>query len=244
MLMSKDLKKSIEQLVETIRFMRGPKGCPWDQAQTLASLQPFILEEACEVYEAMREHNAQHHCEELGDLLMQIVFQAEIRREQGHFDMVDVIERNIKKLRSRKPHLFGQGVEAHTIEDAQTLWQQAKAQEKQARPSLSVTEPLTWKQLYQATQGKLAPWPRLLLLWQWASTHKEHQDCLKQAKTTLDKLFLDRSKTEYRAFLGQLWLALLSYAQEQGLQPEDLCQQAIEWLDSSFAKEHVVACET
>ncbi len=87
--------------------LRGPQGCPWDREQTLKTLRPYVLEETYEVLEAIDAGDAREHCAELGDLLLQIVFQAQLRKEEGAFDFADVANAISDKLVSRHPHVFG-----------------------------------------------------------------------------------------------------------------------------------------
>ena len=83
--------------------LRGPGGCPWDREQTLRSLRPYVLEETYEVLEAIDADDPGEHCEELGDLLLQIVFQAQLTKEEGRFDFADVANAISDKLVSRHP---------------------------------------------------------------------------------------------------------------------------------------------
>src|SRR5450631_1343815 len=98
---------SFENLVETMRRLRGPGGCPWDAEQTHESLTRYLLEEAYEVIEAIDEQSPEHLKEELGDLLLQPVFHAAIAEEKGTFTIEDVIQGLTDKLIRRHPHVFG-----------------------------------------------------------------------------------------------------------------------------------------
>src|SRR5262247_2289031 len=94
-------------LVAVMKRLLAPDGCPWDREQTLASLKSYLLEETYEVLEAIEEGTPAEHCEELGDLLMQIVFQSELRAAEGRFTIDDVVGGIADKLRRRHPHVFG-----------------------------------------------------------------------------------------------------------------------------------------
>ncbi len=100
---------AIERLLSIMERLRGPQGCPWDREQTLKSLRPYVLEETYEVLEAIDAGDPSEHCEELGDLLLQIVFQAQLMKEEGRFDFADVAEAISRKLVARHPHVFGAG---------------------------------------------------------------------------------------------------------------------------------------
>ena len=97
------------RLVETMRTLRSPGGCAWDREQTVASLRPFVLEEAYEVVEAMDRDDRAALCEELGDLLLEAVFVAQICAEDGDFNIADAAESVTAKLVRRHPHVFGDG---------------------------------------------------------------------------------------------------------------------------------------
>ncbi len=97
------------RLVETMRTLRSPGGCAWDREQTVASLRPFVLEEAYEVVEAMDRDDRAALCEELGDLLLEAVFVAQICAEEGDFTIADAAEAVTAKLVRRHPHVFGDG---------------------------------------------------------------------------------------------------------------------------------------
>ncbi len=97
------------RLVETMQTLRSPGGCAWDREQTVASLRPFVLEEAYEVVEAMDGDDRDALCEELGDLLLEAVFIAQICAEEGDFTIADAAEAVTAKLVRRHPHVFGDG---------------------------------------------------------------------------------------------------------------------------------------
>lgn len=119
------------RLVDVMRRLR--KGCPWDRSQTHGTLRPYLLEEAYEVLHALDEERYDELCEELGDLLLQVVFHAELAEEAGRFDIEDVLRAINEKLVRRHPHVFGDK-EAHTPADVLRRWESIKRNEEQ-RPS-------------------------------------------------------------------------------------------------------------
>jgi MazG family protein len=127
-----DASAAFGELVEVMRRLLGPDGCPWDREQTLASLRPYLLEEAYEVLEALDGGDPAEHCEELGDLLMQIVFQAELRDAEGAFTLADVARGIATKLVRRHPHIFSDS-RADSPEEVEAQWEAIKAEEKRAR---------------------------------------------------------------------------------------------------------------
>jgi MazG family protein len=120
---------SLSRLVDIMDRLLAPDGCPWDREQTLTSLRPFLLEETYEVLDALDRGTPADHCEELGDLLMQIVFHAAIRRGEGHFAIDDVVAGISDKLVRRHPHVFADA-SAETSAEVLAQWDRIKAEEK------------------------------------------------------------------------------------------------------------------
>ena len=123
---------TLVRLVGVMRRLLAPNGCPWDREQSLESLRKYVLEEACEVFDAIDSGERDALREELGDLLLQVVFQAELLRAEGKFAIDDVIAGIVEKLVSRHPHVFGD-VEANTADEVLTNWEKLKAKEKKDR---------------------------------------------------------------------------------------------------------------
>ena len=124
-----DAGRLFKGLVALQKRLRAANGCPWDREQTHESLRPFLVEEAYEVLDAMKKGDAEKFAGELGDLLLQIVFHAELAREAGRFDIGDVIHTVHTKMVRRHPHVFGK-VKAHTSADVLKNWEQIKAEER------------------------------------------------------------------------------------------------------------------
>src|ERR1700694_5447599 len=124
-------KRTFDELVQLMTRLRGPEGCPWDRKQTLESLKPFIVEEAYEVVDAIDRGERPALREELGDFLLQTVFVAELAREEGSFDIDDVITAIHDKLVHRHPHVFGD-VEAKDAEQVLVNWEKLKNEERKA----------------------------------------------------------------------------------------------------------------
>jgi MazG family protein len=118
-----------DRLVAIMARLRGPEGCPWDHEQTYASLRRYLLEESYEVAEAIDEGDPDALREELGDLLLQIVFLSQIAKEQGRFDVNDVAHGISEKLIRRHPHVFGSTV-AETPDEVSRNWEEIKRREK------------------------------------------------------------------------------------------------------------------
>lgn len=120
---------SLARLVDVMDALLAPDGCPWDREQTLASLRPFLVEETYEVLDALERGAPADHCEELGDLLMQVVFHAALRRAEGAFGIDDVVAGICDKLIRRHPHVFGDA-SAATSEAVLAQWNDIKQAEK------------------------------------------------------------------------------------------------------------------
>lgn len=115
--------------------LRAPGGCPWDREQTFDTIKPYLLEETYEVMEAIDARDWQELADELGDLLLQSVFFAQMASEAGHFKIEDSIDAINNKLIRRHPHIFGDS-EARTAEDVKKRWDEIKAEEKKAKGEL------------------------------------------------------------------------------------------------------------
>ena len=126
--------RAMDRLLDLMARLRAPGGCPWDREQTPATLKPQMLEECYEVLEAIDSGSREHLTEELGDLLLHIVFQAQIAREAGDFTFADVATGIADKLVRRHPHVFG-GEKVADAANVVTLWHKLKREEKPERES-------------------------------------------------------------------------------------------------------------
>lgn len=125
-------RTSLGELTETMASLRGSPGCPWDKEQTHQSLRQYLVEEAYEVVGAIDGGRDRELVEELGDLLLQVVFHSQIAREENRFDLYDVLEKITAKMKRRHPHVFG----ARTAKDAaqvNLLWEEIKAGERKEK---------------------------------------------------------------------------------------------------------------
>ncbi len=126
--MKKKIGDKFERLVEIMRRLRAPKGCPWDREQTPQSIAPYLLEETYETLEAIDSGNNKEIAEELGDLLLQVVFQAQMADEAKGFTIEDVIDSICNKLIHRHPHVFGE-TKVKGIKDVLQNWEKLKKTE-------------------------------------------------------------------------------------------------------------------
>lgn len=134
-LRKKNNPDSFAALKEIIAKLRGPDGCPWDKKQTHTSLKPYLVEECYEVLQALEDGTPQKLCEELGDLLLQIMLHAQIAAEAGQFNIDDVVQGISSKLIHRHPHVFG-GRKVKDAEEVKLNWEALKQEEREEGESL------------------------------------------------------------------------------------------------------------
>ena len=129
------LRYDVNDLRNLIKLLCSPEGCPWDREQTHESIRRNLLEEAYEAAEAIDNNNTESLIEELGDVLMQVVFHADIAERAGSFTLDDIADATCKKLLRRHPHVFG-SVRAKNSEEAIAFWEDIKRKEKQSGSKL------------------------------------------------------------------------------------------------------------
>lgn len=125
-----DAREAFDALTETIWRLRQPDGCPWDREQTHASIAKNMVEEAYETVDCIEEGDETHLCEELGDVLMQVMLHAQIAADEGSFTIDDVVRGLDEKLVRRHPHVFGDRGGAHDAAEVLDIWDQVKLAEK------------------------------------------------------------------------------------------------------------------
>lgn len=125
-------KYNVYDLAEIIRRLRAPGGCPWDIEQTHQSIKKNLIEETYEAVEAINKNSVEMLREELGDVLMQVIFHAQIETENGNFNLDDVADENAKKLIERHPHIFGE-VNVSGVDDVLTNWDEIKRKTKKQK---------------------------------------------------------------------------------------------------------------
>lgn len=133
--MNREYGKKIENLVSIMKKLRAPEGCPWDREQTHSSLKKCLMEECGELMDAIDEKNDHEMCEELGDILMNIILQANIAEERGVFTFADVTDMISEKMIRRHPHVFGEE-KVRSSADVLGLWDRIKKEEKKERKSV------------------------------------------------------------------------------------------------------------
>jgi MazG family protein len=217
--------EAIERLLSIMARLRGPDGCPWDREQTLQSLRPYVLEETYEVLEAIDSGDVREHCEELGDLLLQIVFQAQLAKEAGTFEFADVAEAIASKLVSRHPHVFGEA----DVKDAEGVlrqWAALKREEKRKKgKGESALEGVPREMPALARADRLTEKAsRVGFDWPDASGARRKVD---EELAELDEALARDDRTAVEHELGDVLFALANLARKVGVPPEEALRGAV-----------------
>jgi MazG family protein len=220
------------RLVEIMDRLLAPNGCPWDREQTLDTLRPFLVEETYEVLDALARHDVAGHCEELGDLLMQVVFQAALRRQEGAFDVEAVSKGIADKLVHRHPHVFGDQAGVETSQQVLAQWDQIKAAEKAAKgqaPKRTLDGIPPGPALVRAQKvgnrcGKIGfDWPG------WEGSFAKVEEETAEIKAAIG------NPAEVHAELGDLLLATVNLARKLGVDAEQALIDATLRFEQRFA---------
>jgi tetrapyrrole methylase family protein/MazG family protein/ATP diphosphatase len=211
--------QSLPELVALMQRLLAPDGCPWDREQTLETLRTFVVEEAHEVVDAIDRGSPDALREELGDLLLQIVFQSEIGRREGWFGPDDVVRGIVAKMIERHPHVFGE----HKLETADQVlaeWEQRKARERVAKGKAEKGAldgvPVAMPALLRATRvGEKAG--RFGFDWPDAAAVRAKVD---EEIRELDEAAASGDATRMEEELGDVLFALASWARHRKLDPE------------------------
>jgi len=221
-----------EELAYIMKTLQGPGGCPWDLEQTHESLKPYLIEEAYEVIEAIDSGADEPLKEELGDLLLQVVFHAEIADRQGRFSMDDVIRGIIEKLKRRHPHVFG---EVHVDGSEQVIknWEEIKRREKRGKKAGgSVLDGLP-KSLPALIKARRIQEKVSRVGFDWART----EEVMLKVEEELSELKEASLKNDHDAIeeeLGDLLFAIANLARFVSLCPEDALKKTIDKFQRRF----------
>jgi MazG family protein len=203
---------AIDDLRRTIARLRGPGGCPWDQEQTHQSLARCLIDECSELLDTIDRMDMPHMREELGDVLIQVIFHAQLAEEAGRFDLEDVAREVNEKLIRRHPHVFGDG-RLETSAQVLTQWDLIKAGEKKAKGTAG---PATFKELP----------PRLPALMYAESVWKQMGKKGLVTESGVDAQGVARLAAELDAEkLGRMLFELAAAAQARDLDPEGALRQ-------------------
>lgn len=231
MAIADNFERNLEGLRQVMAALRSPEGCPWDREQDHFKLIPYLIEEAYEVIEAIESGKPEPLREELGDLLFQVVFHAQLASERGWFNLNDVIALITGKMIRRHPHVFGEG-KASNAAEALGSWnavKEAERRKKAARTSVLDGIPRALPALVRARRtGEKAAG----VGFDW----KQADDVLDKIHEELEELknAHDRSDAEAGEELGDLLFAAAQYARKRGLDPEQALHHAIGKFERRF----------
>jgi tetrapyrrole methylase family protein/MazG family protein/ATP diphosphatase len=201
-------------LVEIMRRLLAPDGCPWDREQDYRSLRRYVLEEACEVIDAIDNGNFEQLEEELGDLALQVVFLGELARREGRFGPDDVVRGIVEKLVRRHPHVFGD-TSVTGADEVLRNWEQIKADEKRERGVLdgvprSLSALLRAQRMGEKVSRVGFDWP----------DSRGSRDKVSEELGELDEAIASKDSARIEAELGDLLFALVNLARHEGVDAE------------------------
>lgn len=228
--MKKKTGTAFEEFVEVIRRLRSPEGgCPWDRAQTPETLKPYVIEEAYEVVDAIEQGEPAAVCEELGDLLLQIVLQAQIYSETNDFTIADVIQAITAKMLERHPHVFGDAI-AETPEAVRQHWVRIK-QETKGKPSSALGD--VPRSLPALLRAKRLTENAAEVGFDWTRT-EEVVEKVKEEWQELEKALASGDPAKITHEFGDLLFALVNLARFLKLNPEEALRQTIDRFVARF----------
>jgi MazG family protein len=216
-------------LVSLMQRLLGEGGCPWDREQDMKSLRRYVLEEACEVIDAIDEGDASHLQEELGDLALQVVFLGELARREQAFGPDDVVRGIVEKLVRRHPHVFADTVVSGSDEVLQN-WELIKAQEKQDRGVLDGV-PRSLPALYRA-QRVSEKVSRVGFDW---PDGRGSRAKVSEELAELDEAVAEGKPDRVEAELGDLLFALVNFARHHGVDAELALRKTADRFAGRFA---------
>lgn len=220
-------------LVSLMRRLLAPDGCPWDREQTYGSLRRYVLEEACEVVDAIDHGNLDELREELGDLLMEVVFLGELARAEGAFGPDDVVAGIVQKLVRRHPHVFGE-VEVSDADEVLRNWERIKAGERKTQGKQGGVlggVPRSLPALLRAERvGEKAA--KVGFDWPDRSGPRAKVD---EELAELDQAVADGDEEEIAAELGDMLFAVVNLARHLSVDPEAALRGTVEKFAKRFA---------
>jgi tetrapyrrole methylase family protein/MazG family protein len=220
-------KTEMERLIGIMAALRGPKGCPWDRKQNHEMLVPYLVEEAHEAIEAIYERNYKKLEEELGDLLLQVVFHAQLAKEKKRFDFEKVAKGISDKLIRRHPHVFGK---KEKLTPAQVLenWERRKLKEKETGvlESIPKTMPILFRA--QRVQEKAAQFG-----FDWKKANQVVPKLKEEIKEVENDLKRKSGKLEKE--IGDLFFTVINLSRHLRVNPEKALRSSVEKFEKRFA---------
>lgn len=223
------LLMNFDDLVAIVSKLRGPGGCPWDKEQTLESLKPFLVEEFYELIDDIDKKNYAGMKEELGDLLFQIVIQSQLAKEEGEFDMNDVVDGIARKMVSRHPHVFGDK-DIKTSKEVKIWWEEHKRKEGKGHDSVLGGVPVSLPALLRAQKIQLKAtkvgfdWERI------EDVFEKLEEEIREFRHALMK----KNSGEIEDEIGDIFFVLVRIANYVNVDPEDALRKTIDKFMSRF----------
>ncbi|MEN3185103.1 MAG: nucleoside triphosphate pyrophosphohydrolase [Atribacterota bacterium] len=210
-----------EELLDIVARLRSEDGCPWDREQTRESLKPLMLEELYEAFDAIDKHDEISLREELGDMLLHIVFHAQIGSEQGSFTIREVLAGIIAKMRKRHPHVFGE-LQVKSVDDVLLNWEKIKDEERKEGKGMLSSLPRSLPSLLRALaiQSRVA---RVGFDWKDAT---EVERKVEEEWREFLEAWNHQNRTRMEEEWGDLVFALVNLARHLEIQPEDALRKS------------------
>lgn len=236
-LLTEQAGQTFPRLVELMQRLLAPDGCPWDREQTLTTLRRYTLEEACEVIDAIDGGDRRELCAELGDLLLQVVFQAELARAEGAFGPDDVVAAICEKLVRRHPHVFADESAKDATEVLQN-WERIKAGERASKPDKKGVLSGVARSLPALTRAQRVGEKVARVGFDWPDARGSRAKVAEEV-AELDDAIASGDKDRVEAELGDVLFALVNLARHTDVDAEGALRRTIDKFTRRF--DHVEA---
>ena len=226
---------NLDEIIDVVKKLRDPKkGCPWDIQQNAKTLAKYTLEEAYEVVEAIETGNYTELEDELGDLLLQVIYHSVIAEEKKKFNIKNVISKSVQKMKSRHPHIFLKNENIKSIEDVNEYWEYKKKLERKSKGAKSVLD---------GVSISLPAVTRALKLQKRAAKEgfdwKNSIDTMKKVKEEVNELSMeikDNNKKNIKEELGDLFFSCINLSRKLGLDVESVIRDSNRKFEKRFKK--------
>ncbi len=213
------MSESFDRLVNIVKRLRSPNGCPWDRKQTLYSLKQNVIEEVFELIDALDRKDTENIKEELGDMLLHVVFHSQIAEEENLFSIDDMINGICDKLIRRHPHVFG-NLKVEDVDEVLKNWEKIKENEKKEKP----------KHYLDSVPRSLPPIEKAYKLQKKAAKvgfdWNNPEECFKKVEEEFNELKEAKNKEEIKHEIGDLMFALINFARLNKIDPSEALREA------------------
>lgn len=231
------MKKNLTDLLDLMAQLRDPEtGCVWDKAQTYQSIVPHTIEEAYEVAEVIETNQIDELCGELGDLLFQVVFYAQIAKEEGRFDFSDVVDHITRKMIRRHPHVFGDD-SVDSVADQKKLWNEIKQQERSEKnqAASSFLDGVNWHMPAQTVANKLQK-KAAVIGFEWPDWTGPAEKLEEELAELVEAIEHQHSAEEIQGEMGDILFAAVNLSRALGIDPEAALRQTNRKFDQRFRR--------